>query len=88
MRCYICKLPIRRGAEEQKRVEYRVQLDGTVKVFGYQMPDGSLVEATGILAKVVHSVHYWQEVKAQRRGGAHAGGVISAWEEDSAEESS
>jgi hypothetical protein len=83
LRCAICKRQIRRGIEEQKRVEYRLQPDGSEKIFGHQMPDGPLAKATGSLIKVIHSVHYWAETKAARRGGAHAGGAISAWEDDS-----
>jgi hypothetical protein len=86
MRCAICKRQIRRGVEEAKRIEYRQQPDGSVKIFGYQMKDGSLAEAHGPLVKVIHSVHYWTELKAARRGGPRAGGAISAWEQDSIEE--
>lgn len=78
MRCNVCKRPIRRGVEEQKRVEYRQGPDGSIRIFGYQMPDGPLQEAHGPLVKVIHSIHYWQEVKEERRGGPHAGGAISA----------
>jgi hypothetical protein len=85
MRCAVCKRQIRRGVEEQKRVEYRM-VDGETRIFGYQMPDGPLAEAHGPLVKVIHSVHYWAEVKAARRGGPHAGGAISAQEQDSIEE--
>ena len=66
--------------EEQKRVEYHRQPDESVKVFGYQMPDGPLSAATGPLVKVIHSKHYWAERKAANRGGPHAGGAISAYE--------
>ena len=82
MRCAECKREFRRGAEEAKRVEYRRQPDGSVKVFGHQMPDGPLSEATGVLERAIHSKHYWAGVKAERRGGAHAGGAISAWDDD------
>jgi hypothetical protein len=82
MKCAECKRDIRRGVEEAKRVEYRRQPDQTVKVFGYQMPDGSLEAATGILVKVIHSKHYWAQHKAQQRGGPHAGGAITAYEDD------
>jgi hypothetical protein len=85
VRCAICKRQIRRGVEEQKRVEYRLS-GGKTRIFGYQMPDGTLAEAYGQLVKVIHSVHYWQQVKAERRGGPHAGGAISAQEQDSIEE--
>ena len=76
----MCRRDIRRGAEEQKRAEYHRQPDGTVKVFGYQMPDGPLSAATGPLVKVIHSKHYWSTLKAENRGGPHAGGAISAEE--------
>lgn len=66
-------------------MEYRLDF-GKVRVFGYQMPDGALADAHGQLVKVIHSVHYWQEVKAARRGGPHAGGAITALEQDSIEE--
>jgi hypothetical protein len=86
MRCAVCKRQIRRGVEEQKRVEYRQGFGGKVNIYGYQMPDGTLAEAHGPLIKVIHSVHYWAEVKAERRGGPHAGGAITALEQDSIEE--
>lgn len=79
MKCAECRRDIRRGAEEQKRVEYRLQGDGTEKVFGYQMPDGPLDVATGRLVRVIHSKHYWANLKAEHRGGPHAGGAISAY---------
>ncbi len=85
MRCAVCKRQIRRGVEEQKRVEYRLQKDKTVKIFGYQMPDGPLTAASGPLVRVIHSVHYWEQVKAERRGGPHAGGAITALEQDTIE---
>lgn len=71
MKCGVCRRDIRRGAEEQKRVEYHRQADGTVKVFGYQMPDGPLAAATGPLVKVIHSKHYWAAVKDQARQAEH-----------------
>lgn len=80
MKCAVCKRDIRRGVEEQKRVEYH-QVGDVIKVFGYQMPDGPLSAATGPLVKVIHSIHYWAETKADRRGGPHAGGAISAWDD-------
>lgn len=85
MKCAVCKRDIRRGMEEQKRVEYRQQGDGTVKVFGYQMPDGPLSAVTGRLVRVIHSKHYWAELKMAQRGGSHAGGAISAWDETTIE---
>lgn len=85
MRCAECKLLIRRGVEEQKRVEYHLMPDGSVKVFGYQMPDGPLSAATGTLVKVIHSRHYWANTKAASRGGPHARGAISAWQEPTIE---
>jgi hypothetical protein len=68
MRCAGCKQEIRRGAEERKRVEFRLQPDGSTKVFGWQMPDGDLDKASGQLVKVMHSKEYWVMVKAERRG--------------------
>jgi hypothetical protein len=82
VKCGQCKRDIRRGAEEQKRVEYRQQEDGTVLVFGYQMPDGPLSAARGRLVKVIHSKHYWANLKAESRGGPHAGGAVSAYGDD------
>jgi hypothetical protein len=77
VKCAQCKRDIRRGEEERKRVEYRM-VGGEVRVFGYQMPDGPLADATGHLVKVIHSKHYWANLKDERRGGPHAGGAISA----------
>jgi hypothetical protein len=80
VKCAVCRREIRRGVEEQKRVEYHRQPDGTIKIFGYQMPDGELSKATGPLVKVIHSKHYWSARKTEERGGPHAGGAISAEE--------
>jgi hypothetical protein len=58
-------------------VEYRRQPDRTVKVFGVQMPDGKLSEATGILVKAVHSKCYWIARRQEERAAppdATAGG--------------
>lgn len=60
-------------------MEYRL-VDGEEKVFGHQMPDGPLSAATGPLVRVIHSLHYWQQLKEENRGGPHAGGAITAWE--------
>lgn len=79
MKCSECKQVIKPGTEEAKRAEFRRQADGSVKVFGHQMPDGRLDEATGQLVRVLHSKEYWAEVKLARRGGSRTGGEISAW---------
>ncbi len=80
MKCGICKRDIRRGVEQAKRVEYHL-VDGEEKVFGHQMPDGPLSAATGPLVRVIHSIHYWQQFKQGNRGGPHAGGAITAWDD-------
>jgi hypothetical protein len=81
MRCQVCKRQIRRGVEEQKRVQYHLQPDGSEKIFGYQMPDGPLTSATGPLVRVMHSIHYWADVKNASRGDSHAGGAITAMDD-------
>ena len=63
-------------------MQYHRQRDGTVKIFGWGMEDGPLTAATGRLVKVIHSKHYWEAKKAAERGGAHAGGAITAWPEE------
>lgn len=72
VKCADCKLEIRRGAEEHKRVEFRLMPDKSIKIFGWQMPDGPLTAAFGPLVKVLHSKCYWAGVKAKRREDAAA----------------
>jgi hypothetical protein len=54
VKCDFCHRPLS-GQDAQRRAEYRLQGDGSVKVFGKSMPDGPLAAATGRLVKVRHS---------------------------------
>jgi hypothetical protein len=58
--------------EWSKRAEYRRQPDGTVKVFGVNMPDGPLSEARGELVAAKHSKCYWIDAKRAKRSEASA----------------
>lgn len=90
MRCNPCQQPIRPGAEERKRVEWHVVFNeargNEVRVFGENMPDGPLSQATGRLLKVAHSKCYWAEWKRVNRGGdAKQGtrpGLVDIYEDD------
>jgi hypothetical protein len=50
-----------------RRAEFRLQPDGSVRVFGASMPGGPLVAAAGRLVKVEHNGCYWAAVKRERR---------------------
>jgi hypothetical protein len=52
-----------------RRAEFRLQGDGSVKVFGPGMPGGPLAAASGRLVKVEHNGCYWAAVKRERRAG-------------------
>jgi hypothetical protein len=57
------------GIEMAKRAEARRQPGGEIKVFGVNMPDGSLSQAAGELVWVKHSKHYWADEKREQRAG-------------------
>jgi len=70
MRCASCHRNIAAGAEAQKMVvEYR-QPDDSIKIFGYQMPDGPLSAATGRLVRGLHSKCFWVSKKREAKGDA------------------
>jgi len=67
VKCNACHKPIAGGAEAKRRAEYRLQKDGSVKVFGHGMPDGELSEAAGQLTGVGHNGCYWAAFKREQR---------------------
>jgi hypothetical protein len=67
MKCATCINEIKIGQEAAKRAEYREQTDGTMKIFGANMPDGSLDKATGRLVRAKHQKCYWSVEKKERR---------------------
>jgi hypothetical protein len=67
MRCADCRRVIAPGEQARRRAEYRLQGDGSVKVFGHGMPDGELAAVTGQLLKVKHSGCYWSARKREQR---------------------
>lgn len=68
MKCSDCRRPITAGEQAKRRAEYRLQGDGTVKVFGHGMPDGELTAAVGQVVKVKHNGCYHSAVKREQRG--------------------
>lgn len=66
MKCSDCHRPVS-AADAKRRAEYRLQPDGTIKVFGHDMPDGELTAATGQLVAVKHSGCYWAARKREQR---------------------
>jgi hypothetical protein len=67
LKCSICRKPIGPGPEAARRAEYRLQGDGSVKVFGNGMPGGPLAAAAGQLVKVSHNGCYWAARKREER---------------------
>lgn len=65
-RCLFCHDAIRPGQEADKRAEYW-ELDGKVRIYGHQMPDGKLSDAEGMLVGMAHSKHYWADRRRAER---------------------
>lgn len=57
-------------------VEYK-QVDGSIKVCGYMMPDGPIWSATGQMVRGWHSKCYWIAKKREARGDAVTGRVVA-----------
>lgn len=77
MKCCVCKRNIASGVDAQKMIVEYQQPDGTIKVFGYQMPDGSLSEATGFILRAYHHKHFHIVRKREGRGDAVTGRVLN-----------
>jgi hypothetical protein len=69
MRCCHCPLEIKGEAQLAKRAEWREQPDGSVLVYGENMPAGKLSDAAGRLLKAAHQKCYWAVWKRENRGG-------------------
>ena len=80
MRCRFCQRAILPGQEQRKRVQFHRQDDGTVKVFGVNMPDGPLDSATGRVEFLAHSRCYWADKKRPLRQAADTRGRATAEE--------
>lgn len=63
-------LHIAAGIEARKMIVAYDQIDGTVKVFGYQMPDGPISAATGSLKHGWHHKCFHVARKREARMGA------------------
>jgi len=77
VKCCDCKRNIAAGVAAAKMVVEYLQADGTVKVFGFQMPDGPLTAATGSLLHGHHAKCYHMVRKRQARGDAVTGRVLA-----------
>lgn len=67
VKCWICKKLIGSGEQFRRRAEYRLQGDGSEKVFGHGMPNGDLSRVAGQLVKVAHNGCYWADRKRVQR---------------------
>jgi len=76
VKCHSCKGTIAAGAEAQKMAIEYTQPDGAVKVYGYQMPGGPLVNATGVLLRAWHHKCWHVTRKREARGDARTGRVL------------
>lgn len=69
-----------------KRVEHHRAPDGSLRIYGINMPDGQLDQVIGPLVKVLHSKCYWIITKRVRRGGDEIGGthpgLVDAYDEE------
>lgn len=70
MKCIDCRRSIAAGIEAQRMVCEYLQADGTVKIFGLQMSDGPLSQATGRLLTGHHNRCYWAATKRRAREAA------------------
>jgi hypothetical protein len=64
------------GVAWAKHVECR-RVDGVLKVFGKDMPDGKLADARGELVWAKDSKCYWIDAKHEKRSGTPASAAAS-----------
>ncbi len=72
MKCGECRRSIAAGIEAKRMICEYLQSDGTTKVFGLQMPDGPLTQATGQLTRGWHNRCYWALRKRNLRDSSIA----------------
>lgn len=77
MRCNLCKRPIASGVEARKMIVEFTQPNRTTKLFGYQMPDGELTAATGVLFRGWHNRCFHVVRKRAARGDVVSGRILS-----------
>ncbi len=68
MKCDSCHRNIPAGVAAAKMIVEYLQPDGSIKTFGYMMPDGRLTEATGRILRGFHSKCWWIKKKRAARG--------------------
>ncbi len=78
MKCHSCHHNIPAGVAAKKMIVDYLQVDGTVKTFGYMMSDGKLSEATGRILRGYHHKCWWVRKKRDARGDAVTGRVMGA----------
>lgn len=76
MRCTSCQRPIAAGAEAQKMIIEYAQTDGSLKLFGFGMPDGVISAAKGAMVRGWHSKCFWVAKKREAKGDAVTGRVV------------
>jgi len=78
VKCDSCHRSIASGVDARKMICEYQQRDGTAKVFGYMMPAGPLIEATGRLARGWHHKCWHIVRKRSAKGDAVTGRVLPA----------
>lgn len=68
MKCDSCHRNIAAGVAAAKMIIEYLQPDGSIKTFGYMMPDGRLSQATGRILRGYHSKCWWIKTKRAARG--------------------
>ncbi len=76
MKCAHCKRAIAAGVEARKMIVEYTQADGSVKTYGYLMPDGPLTAATGRISRGWHCKCYHLVRKRSARGNAVTGRTL------------
>ncbi len=76
MKCFSCHVNIPHGVAARKMIVEYLQADGSVKVYGYMMPDGPLSQARGRIFRGYHHKCFWIRRKREARGDAVTGRVV------------
>lgn len=86
MKCHRCQRPINPGQEASRRIEIRQGPPdpetglASERVFGMNMADGKLADATGPLKSVYHQKCYYVVAKADRSRTGVSGYDQAAWD--------
>lgn len=78
VRCTSCQRPIAAGAEAQKMIVEYVQTDGSLKLFGLGMSDGTIANATGAMVRGWHSKCFHVARKREAKGDRVSGRVVTS----------